>query len=90
MYILIKFSLIFQFTIGFVCIIQPVSPEYWVEDKEHLNQGPWKKLVPAEFQESCGFNAGGNMKQICGGCLDFVFMLLFNFKTKKKPTQPGS
>lgn len=56
MYILIKFTLIFQFTTGFVCVIQPVSSEYWAEEKEYLNQCLQKKRAPAEFQESCGFN----------------------------------
>lgn len=36
MYILIKSSVIFQFTTGFVCIIQPVSSEHWAEGKEYL------------------------------------------------------
>lgn len=68
MYILIKSSLIFQFTIGFVCIIQPVSPEYWVEEKEHLNHGLWKKLVPAESRNPVvlTLEETGN---ICSGCL---------------------
>lgn len=36
MYILIKSSVIFQFTTGFVYIIQPVSSEHWAEGKEYL------------------------------------------------------
>lgn len=57
-----------------------------MEEEEHLDQGPWKKLVPAESQESCGFNAGGNMEQICGGRL--WFHVYVNF-LKKKPKIPN-
>lgn len=55
MYILIKSTLIFQFTTGFVCVIQPVSSEYGAEEKECLNRCLQKKCAPAEFQESCDF-----------------------------------
>lgn len=62
MYILIKSSLIFPFTSGCVCVIEPASSEHRAEEKEYLNQCPWKRRVPAELQESCDFNTQGKHK----------------------------
>lgn len=50
MYIVINSNVILQFTTGFVCVIQPMSSKYWVEE-EYWAQF-WKKCVPAQVQET--------------------------------------